>query len=242
MKVCGLTTHYLDMGKGQPLVLLHGWGANSQAMLGLGRDLSALYRVIIPDLWGFGKSEQPADFDIHAYAKAVLELLNNLDIQKASFVGHSFGGRVALVIASLYPDRAERLVLIDSAGVRPRLSFKKRLQIRHYKKLKEQVRFGRLPPSVLEKFGSKDFRSLDNNMRKVFVRVVNEDLTPLLPKITTSTLILWGKKDKETPRYMAKVLHKNLKCSMLKWLNGGHFAYIDCQPQALRLIFDFLEA
>lgn len=242
MKVFGLETHFVEMGEGYPVVLLHGWGANSEAMLGLGRELSTRYHVVIPDLWGFGKSEPPTDFDVYAYAQAVVEFLDKLNLKRVSLVGHSFGGRLALIVAGLHSKRLEKLVLIDSAGVKPRFSLKKHIQILRYKKAKQKVLSGEASSNILDKFGSKDFKQLDKNMQKIFVRVVNEDLTPFLPKVEAKTLILWGKNDKETPRYMAKVLHKNLKYSMLKWLNGGHFAYVDSQKQALQLIFEFLEA
>lgn len=237
----GLKTNFLDQGKGEVVLLLHGWGGSLQSFLGVANELSLRFRVIVPDLWGFGKSETPpANFNVLNYALNIVELLKSLNVNKVTIVGHSFGGRIGIVLASLHPQFVNKLVLINSAGLKPRFSLKRFLKIRKYKKLKKQVKEGKKSPSVLLGFGSTDYKQLEGNMKSVFVNVVNQNLSSLLPKIKCKTLIIWGNKDRSTPIYMAKQLHKNIKSSMLYVLKGDHFVYVSKQESVLRLIFEFL--
>lgn len=243
MQINNLETNVLDYGEGkQAVLLLHGWGGCAASMLGLANDLSIRYRVIIPDLWGWGLSQKPpSDFGIFEYAKGIAELLNQKNLKQVCLIGHSFGGRIGLVLASQYPQLISKLILIDSAGVKPKFSLCKYLKIKKYKHLKALVERGEKSSDVLSKFGSTDYMQLDEQMQKVFVRVVNQHLNNLLDKIFQPTLIIWGKKDKQTPLYMAKVLHKKIKSSKIIQLKGGHFAYLTEKREVLKAVFKFLE-
>ena len=241
MLIAGLKTNYIDQGEGDALVLLHGWGGSLQSFVGIANELSSRFRVIVPDLWGFGESETPpANFDVFSYAKCVANFLKKLNINKATILGHSFGGRVGIVLASLHPECVNKLVLISSAGLKPKFNLKKFLKIRKYKKLKQKVAEGKKQLCVLKGFGSDDYKKLEGNLKAVFVNVVNQNLKPLLPAIKCKTLIIWGNKDKSTPIYMAKQLHKSIKSSMLYVLKGDHFVYVSKQESVLKLIFEFL--
>lgn len=242
LKIENLETSFQDMGEGEVVLLLHGWGGTSASMLGLANDLSSKYRTVVPDLWGFGQSDLPPEnYDVFSYAKSVKGLMDALKIEKFCVVGHSFGGRVAIVLASLFPKSVKSVVLLDSAGLKPKFSLKKYFRVKKYKRLKRKVLEGILPEDILKNFGSPDYKDLPAGMQQVFVNVVNQDLAGLLDDIKHQTLILWGKKDTETPPYMAKLLHKKLKCSKLLWLNGGHFAYMTEQNECLKQIYKFLE-
>ena len=143
------------------------------------------------DFYGFGKTPHPDyPLTVKDYADGVLELMDKLNIEKATLVGHSFGGRVAIYIAAKYPEKVEKLVLVDSAGIKPRRGIKYRLKILLHKILKM---FGK----GLK--GSKDYRALSPVMKKTFQNVVNYDETYLLSDITADTAIFWGDKDKDTP-------------------------------------------
>ena len=242
MEINNLKTNFLDLGEGSPIVLLHGWGGTSLSMLGLANELSTKFRVIVPDLWGFGGSQPPNEnSNIFNYASLTKDLLNALNLEKVVVVGHSLGGRIALILASTYHELVEKLVLIDSAGLKPKFSIIKYWKIKRYKRVKQKVENGTMPAYKLQNYGSADYKELSEPLKSIFVRVVNQDLSNLLDKIETKTLILWGKKDKDTPRYMAKLLHKNIKCSKLLWLDGGHFAYMTQQKKVVQHIFEFLE-
>ena len=243
MLVNNLHTHVLDYGQGKKTILiLHGWGGSSASMLVIGNDLSSKYRVIIPDLWGFGQSQDPSShFGIYDYADCVANLLLQKGLNNVIVVGHSFGGRIGIILASKYKNLVSKLILIDSAGAKPRFSLIKYLKIKRYKHIKRQVQNGQRPQSDLKKFGSPDYLALNDNNKQVFVRVVNQHLDGLFGQIKQPTLIIWGKKDNQTPLYMAKLLHKQIKCSKIVLIKGGHFAYIKQKVKVLESIYQFLE-
>lgn len=218
---------------GKPVLLLHGWGGSGKTMLSLYNFLKNINKdIILPDLPGFGRSTQPNDdVGIYDYADMIEALLHSLSIEKADVVAHSFGGRIALILASR--GLVDKLILIDSAGMKPRWSFRKWLRIKRYKSAKKRG-------LNLEGYGSADYRALDQTMRKVFVRVVNEHLDGLLPKIKCHTLILWGEDDSETPIYMAKRLKKGIEGSEIIYLHGGHFAYIEDRFRTEKITEAFL--
>jgi pimeloyl-ACP methyl ester carboxylesterase len=118
----GIRTSYLDEGRGEPVVLVHGSGPGVTAQVNWRRNLPALaerYRVIAPDMAGFGRSERPDDLgcDIDLWADQVVGVLDALGLERASVVGNSFGGAIALRAAVRHPERVDRLVLMGSVGV-----------------------------------------------------------------------------------------------------------------------------
>ena len=219
-RVCGGVRLYYERheGEGDTVVLLHGWGCDHKAFDGTFRSLAAVgHDVLAVDFPGFGKSaDVPCDFGIYDFASCIDELIRSLGIGRAVLVGHSFGGRVCLILSQR--PYVTKLVLTGCAGLKPRFSLIKWLKIKWYKLKK---RLGIVSP----KGGSADFRSLKASMRPVFVRVVNTHLDSLLPTIAVPTLIIWGDKDRETPMYMAKRLKRGIRDSALIVLGGGHFAY-----------------
>ena len=127
MEINGLKTYYTEKGEGEAVVLLHGWGGSSASMLGLMNKLQDNYRVITLDLWGFGKSSVPnKDTTIYDYAVWVAEFMDMLDITRAHIVGHSFGGRIGIILGSMFPEKVDTLTLIDSAGIRTKKSKKQK--------------------------------------------------------------------------------------------------------------------
>jgi pimeloyl-ACP methyl ester carboxylesterase len=113
-----VTIHYLDIpGGSPPLVLLHGLSANAHCFSGLiGAGLSPAFRVIAPDLRGRGKTDKPATgYTMADHARDVLSLLDALQLDRVVLGGHSFGGYLAIYIAAHYPERVEKLIVIDAA-------------------------------------------------------------------------------------------------------------------------------
>ncbi len=209
-------------GDGTPVLLLHGWGASAKAMQGLFDFVKSLGRSVISiDFPYFGGSDAPpGDWGVYDYARITHEFMKALEAEKAVIVGHSFGGRIGILLASDY-NAAEKLVLIDSAGLKPRRGIKYRLKVAFYK---IEKKFGRAKKGA----GSADYNALPDFMKPVFVRVVNAHLDKKLENICVPTLILWGKDDKDTPLYMAKKFEKNIKDSgLVVFENAGHFSYAD---------------
>jgi len=202
----------------EAVVFLHGWGTDMSAFAGAVRAMkNAGKNVLALDFPGFGKSDKPpSDWGVYDYAACTDELITSLGIKRAVLVGHSFGGRICLILSAR--SYAEKLVLVSAAGLKPRFNLIKWFKIRWYKLKK---RLGIAYP----KGGSGDYRALDKSMRSVFVRVVNTHLDKTLDSVSQPTLIVWGKSDKETPLYMAKRFRRKIRDSALILLGGGHFAY-----------------
>ncbi|MCM1306286.1 MAG: alpha/beta hydrolase [Bacteroides sp.] len=195
--------------------------------------ISDKYRVTLLDFAGFGESEEPKSvYSVQDYADDVVKLMRLLGIDEATFVGHSFGGRVCLELAGYYPNIVKKLALVDSAGLKPRRGLRYYLRVGIHKLLKAVGLKGLK--------GSADYRVLSENMRGTFKAVVNYDQTYLLDKIICPTAIFWGNKDKDTPAYMARKLNRNILDSSIFWLNGGHFAYAEDSRKFISILKAFI--
>ncbi len=226
--------NYKSFGKGQDIVFLHGWGGSISAFLFVAKRLSKWYRVTLVDFAGFGQSPLPeVPYTVKSYTQDVVSLLDELNIKSATFVAHSFGGRVALELATFFKERVNALVLIDSAGLKPRRSLAYYFKVFAHKLLKK------LGLKGLK--GSSDYRALSPIMKRTFVNVVNYDQTYLLPQIECPTAIFWGEGDTETPVYMARKLKKKIKGSQLFMLKGGHFSYADDYATFISILSAFLK-
>lgn len=241
--------NYIVEGEGSPIIVLHGWGANIDAVRPIINIVKKNYKVYSLDLPGFGKSMEPKEaVGSFEYAEIVREFLKAMEIEKATFIGHSFGGKLSIILGAKYPELVDKLVLIDSAGLIPKrgagyyikvYSFKILRFI--YKNLFFWIKDEKRLQKFYERFGSDDYRDSSGIMRKVLVKVVNENLKPLLKDINASTLLIWGDKDEATPLYMAKIMEKEIKDSGLVIFEGaGHFSYIDDYNKFVAVIKAFL--
>lgn len=118
----GISTNYHDEGDGFPVLLIHGSGPGVSAWANWRLNLPELakeFRVIAPDIVGFGFTERPPDisYDLETWKKHLIGLLDALELDKVGLVGNSFGGALTLAIAAEVPDRVERFVLMGSAGL-----------------------------------------------------------------------------------------------------------------------------
>ncbi|MCL2370571.1 MAG: alpha/beta hydrolase [Firmicutes bacterium] len=218
------------------VIFLHGWGGSLDSFSYFADKLALTgYRTLNIAFAGHGESDPPTDvWGIADYCKPLLELIKSLDIQKATLVGHSFGGRAAIWIAANHPELVSNVVLVDSAGLKPKRGLRYKYKVWKYKRAKATGK-------DTSKYGSADYQNLPENIRASFVKIVNEDLTDLLPLITAPTLIVWGTADKDTPMYMAKKLVKDIKDSgLVKIEGGGHWAYAEQAGLFLSILKKFL--
>lgn len=231
--------HFENRNKQQTAVFLHGWGGNHLSLISLFDNFKD-FNILTFDFWGSGQSDKPSDeFDLYSYSKVLLDLIAFLELENLTLIGHSFGGRVAIVCA-FETSEVKRLILIASAGIVARKTLLKRLKIVNYKMKKSLYRKN---PQKLSKFGSKDFKKLSEDEKKVFVRIVNEDLSKYLKFLKQKTLLIWGNKDKDTPLYMARKMNKLLKNSKLVIIKRGtHFSYIEHNFVVREKIKEFLES
>ena len=181
--------------EGEAVLALHGWGAHSALMLPVAERLAPLgYRVFIPDLPGFGQSAlPPAAWTVHDYTQFVLAYLDANQLERVFLIGHSFGGRLGLVLGSEQSNRIRKMVLADSAGVPPKRSFGSNTKLMLYKTVRDGLyRIGakstaeHLRDWYNQRYGSSDYKSA-GALRETFVRVVNEDLLPYAAQVACPT-------------------------------------------------------
>jgi pimeloyl-ACP methyl ester carboxylesterase len=225
--------HNLVQGFGIPIVLLHGWGGSRASFQALEKNMiESGHTVITVDFAGFGQSEAPpSSWGIYDYANSVKVLFDNLDYGEYYVVGHSFGGRVGIILGK--DPRVKKLILCSAAGLKPRRSIRYYFKVWSYK-LKKKMGISS------KNAGSSDYKKLSPQMKEVFVRVVNQYLNEEAKQITANTLIVWGKLDDTTPLYMAKKLHKKIKGSGLIVLdNAGHYSYMQHQAKFAAIAREF---
>ena len=228
--------NYISYGKGKNIIFLHGWGGCTASFKGLADALSSEYRVTLVDLYGFGETPHPEfPLTLDDYAEGVSRIFRKENIAEAVLVGHSFGGRVAVRFARKYPGCCLKLVLIDAAGLRPRFSLKKTLRVACHKLLKACGRKGLI--------GSADYAALTGAMKGTFLNIIRDYTDKDLRYISSGALILWGKRDKDTPPYMAKRFRKRIKGAVsIVFPDAGHYSYLDAFYETLFAIKAYIGA
>ncbi|MCE5192817.1 MAG: alpha/beta hydrolase [Candidatus Cryosericum sp.] len=246
----GITLAYVDEGSGDPIVLLHGWGGQAASMMPLIIGLRDKYRIVALDLPGFGgSSPPPVPWGTAEYASFVEKAVASLGIQRATYVGHSFGGRIAIWLGAHAPRAVQSLVLIDAAGIRPPITLRRRIRQSFYKAVKAVLRLrilGPRGPALQERLamrlGSADYRAVSGVMRASMVKTINLDLTSLLGAIQAPTLLLWGEKDAETPVADGRKMERLIRGSRLIVVSGaGHFSYLDSPDFVNSVVLAFLQ-
>lgn len=235
VRINGQKLAFYFYGKGEKsIVFLHGWGANADAWRFVADRFCDRFKVIIVDFYGFGDSDfPPTDYGVKEYAKDILTLLKILKIDTATFVGHSFGGRVAIEICAGFSSVADNLVLVDSAGIKPRRGFGYYFKVAIHKTMRKIGMKGLK--------GSNDYNTLSNQMKAVFKKIVNYHQNDILKYIKCQTAVFWGDKDDQTPMYMYRYILKKIEHSYGFILNGGHFAYVEDCAKFLAILKSFLQ-
>lgn len=233
-----MDVNYIQYGSEnkKEVVLLHGWGQNIEMMKPLGDNLQDFHITII-DFPGFGKSSEPeSSLTIYQYVEILEELLKELNINKPTLIGHSFGGRVAIIYASR--NDAEKVVLFGAPCVRHERKSLKESILKTAKKMPGMNKIGEYAKKYI---GSTDYRNASPVMRQTLVNVVNENLEEYAKKITCPTLLIWGTNDTEAPIEEAKELERLLPDGGLVELPGlSHYAYIEALPQVINILRNFL--
>ncbi len=241
-----------DNDNAKPLLLLHGWMGQIESWAPVYLNFMKTRKVYVIDFpFQGGKSQEPNEpWGIPEYSDMVYDFMKNLGIIGCDVIGHSFGGRVIIYLASQNPNTFSKIILTDSAGVKPKGSIKKSFKILSYKITKNilklflsKEKFEAKMAELRKKKGSSDYAQLDTEAkRETFKRVVNSDLTSSLNKISNPTLLIWGEKDQDTPLYMAHIMEKRIKdCGLVVLENAGHFSYLDNQNKFLLVTNEFLK-
>lgn len=257
----GIATNYHDVGSGPPVVLIHGSGpgvtAHANWRLTL-PELGTRFRVLAPDVLGFGYTERPAGvtYDMEVWTRHLLGFLDALGLERVSVVGNSFGGALALSLATRAPDRIDRLVLMGSVGVpfeitpgldavwgfQPSLeAMRDLLGIFAYdqSRLTEDLVRSRLVaatrPGVHEAFGSM-FPA--PRQRSVDAMTIDD---AAIRSITAPTLVVHGRDDRVIPLANSLRLLELIGPSQLHVFGQcGHWVQIEHAATFSRLVGDFL--
>jgi pimeloyl-ACP methyl ester carboxylesterase len=215
--------NYTKEGIGDDVLFLHGWGGDLNSFRAVYSRLKNITYTAV-DLWGFGKSPLPDQngLSVNDYADKLALFIKSQNYKNLTVVGHSFGGRIAVVLAAKYPQLISKLVLTDAAGLK-RFKLKVFLKILRYKIKK---RFSKkVDPS---KFGGADYNAAKGALRATLIKTVKQDLSKYAKKIKCPTLIVWGEKDTETPLWIAKKYKRLIADSGLVIIkNAGHFCFLD---------------
>ncbi|PJF21231.1 MAG: alpha/beta hydrolase [Phototrophicales bacterium] len=244
MMIHGLTINELVIGEGVPVVMLHGWGASSELLKPLGERLAPLgFRVYMPDLPGFGNSDAPPiPWTIYDYVDFVLAYFDHHGLDQVHLFGHSFGGRLGLILGAEYSARIMKMTLADAAGLRPPTPLIPQIRLKAYKAIRQGLNNIGLR-SIAEslrgwynnRYGSTDFNAVSGVMRQTFVQVVNEDLRQYAARVRVPVLLIWGEADADTPLWMGQELEKLIPdAGLVVYPGAGHYSYLENLGQTVK--------
>lgn len=241
----GLRYVYLEGGKGEPLMLLHGFGADKDNFTRVARHLTPHYRVIVPDHIGFGESSHPAQADYTAAAQAARlhALAQALGVQHPHLAGSSMGGQIALSYAARYPAEVGSLWLLAPAGIwrAPPSELarsiaaggKNLLMARNEEEFVQLFSYVMSDPPYMPRFmkyqmAQEGIVHYDLHAR-IFSQLTGDDtLERRVTGLTVPTLIVWGERDRVLNAGGGELLHQLLPNSQLITLPGiGHLPMLE---------------
>lgn len=262
---------YVDEGSGEVLLLLHGMAGSSQTWRSVIGPLSRRYRVVAPDLPGHGESTKPrSDYSLGAFAVLLRDLLDELAVTRATVVGHSLGGGVAMQFLYQHPDYSERLILIGSGGLGPDVGLTLRLLSapgaelimpiiapRKVLNAGERVWSWLRGAGIESPRGEEIWRSYstfaDAPTRQAFLRTLRSvvdyrgQAVSALNRLNTKTelpiMAIWGDRDAIIPvehAYAAQRARPDIRLEVLT--DVGHFPQVERPAEVIELIEDFLAA
>ncbi len=243
----GLRYAYLEGGKGEPLLLLHGFGANKDNFTRVAKYLTPRYRVIIPDHIGFGESAHPpqADYSPRAQAERLRALARKLGVAKLHLGGNSMGGQIALTYAALYPKEVQSLWVLNAAGVwsAPPSEVRKRIADTGQNPMivKNEDEFAQLltlvsakplfiPRPFLDAVAQERIRNHDLEAR-IFKQLAAESVEERIRGLAIPALVVWGTQDRILHPGTAGILKMLLTRSEVIMMPGvGHLPMLE-QPE-----------
>lgn len=239
--------NYHMTGEGCPVILLHGWAGSIASFTPVHKHLETKFMTCSIDLPGFGNSDPPkAAWSTLDYANFLIIFCQEMGIDNPIILGHSFGGRIGIRLASSIA--VKKLVLIDSAGIKPHRSIDYYGKIYSFKMASKILRLpiirlftADMLKRMRNRFGSKDYQNASPRLREILVKTVNEDLRHLLPHIKCPTLLVWGDQDTATPIADALLMKELIPDSgLVRFPTAGHFSYLERLNEFLIVIDNFL--
>ncbi len=271
IEIHGHDIAYRLAGEGETILLIHGMAGSSSTWREVMPGLAEHHRVLAPDLLGHGASGRAAtDYSLGAHASMLRDLMDRLGIDRATVVGQSLGGGVAMQLAYQYPDRCERLVLVSSGGLGREVS----IILRALSLPGAELVLPILTPAFVRKLGNAlsawlwdrgvrsgrvaemwgAYASLgDPATRRAFFRTLRAvvDVGGQTVSATdrlylaevTPTLILWGDADPIIPVDHARAAHAAMPGSRLEIFKGvGHFPQSEAPKRFVEVLSDFVDS
>lgn len=210
----------IGQSAGPVVVFAHGWDRTHRDFLPVAELIGGHARCLLLDLPGFGDSPNPDEgWGSLDYATHLRAFLADQGIDRFTWVGHSYGGRVGLRLGAMDDSPLERLVIVAGAGVKVPVPQHKQLRGKFRAWQFRRKRAQALNPAAVialeQEYGSPDYvRSRDLGLRETFVKAVQEDQRRSARKITCATTLIYGGKDTETPPAEGRLLHKLIKGSV----------------------------
>jgi pimeloyl-ACP methyl ester carboxylesterase len=266
----GHRVFYRSAGSGPVIVLVHGITSTSATWANVLPYLAEQFTVIAPDLLGHGESAKPrGDYSLGAYASGVRDLLIALGHERATFVGHSLGGGVAMQLAYQFPEHCDRLVLVNSGGLGREIGFLLRAATLPGSELvlpllvnDQLIGAGRAMGRLLGRVGLRVHTDLgevlrghaslsDGEARSAFLHTLRTIVDPWGQRVDASDrlylaqavpfLLLWGERDPIIPVEHARAAHRLVPGSRLEiFPDAGHFPHLDDPLRFVRLLTDFM--
>lgn len=236
VKVKNWDINYEVLGEGKPVVLLHGWLTDLETMRPIANNLKDSFKVYLIDVIGFGKSSLPEHaLTTNDFGDFLKELLEKLNIQKPILIGHSNGGRIIINAVGRGLVEPRKIVLMDSAGLKPKRSMNYYVKVYFFKAGKKILNImpnvkvvKNLREKLRGKFGSSDYQMSAPVLKDTMNIILNEDMRELLPNIKIPTLLIWGALDTATPISDAYEIEKAIPdAGLVTYPTGTHFAYLE---------------
>ncbi len=250
INIDGLNIEYCEEGAGTPVLLLHGWGASFDTYRGIINTLKNRCRVVAVNFPGCGKSDtMQTPWNLDDYCNFVLRFMEEVNLKNPIIFGHSHGGRVTIKLVAEGLVNPPKIVLLDSAGLIPKKSFRQKARSRSFKIIKGALTLpviknfsGGLLEKARNHYGSADYNAAPLVLRQTLVSLVNTDLRDILHKITCPTLLIWGENDTATPLSDAKIIEKSIRdCGLCVIKNTGHFSFCERPFEAHAIINSFIK-
>jgi pimeloyl-ACP methyl ester carboxylesterase len=241
VQVAGHRVHFLAEGPadGPVVVLVHGLGANAEHWRNLAPYLvQSGFRVYIPDLIGYGRSDRPADssYSVRDEAAVVVGFMDALSLKQVELGGWSMGGWIAVLVAAQHPERVSRLMLFDAAGLNVPAAFDTALftpsTIAQFNELEALLSPHPQPvPAFIARDLLRNIRSNGWVVQRALATMLtaHDAIDNLLPQLKMPVLIVWGSLDRITPLDLGETMHRLVPQSELDVFAGcGHMAPIEC--------------
>lgn len=236
IKIKEWNIYYEVEGEGEPVILLHGWLTDLESMRPLTTNLVKRFKVYLVDVVGFGKSDLPEEpLNSLDFAEFLKEFMEKLNIVNPVLIGHSNGGRIIINAVGRKLVKAKKLVLIDSAGLKPHHSTSYYIKLAVFKTGKLFLNI--LPNTkglkafkerLRNSVGSDDYKASPTVLKDTMNIILKEDVKDLLPNIDVPTLLIWGDLDTATPISDAKIMEKLIPdCGLVEYPYGTHFSYLE---------------